>query len=298
MRLRYTYQPFHARVLLDQLLGFGRIITTRVPISAGSTQLSRDPVFIVSAGHFGTTLLRSMLVAGGQIAIPTETQIIHKLAVLFNTTRSMGWEDHARLIIAAFESHRYFPLWQVNLSEAYKKVLVLPKNERSLARIIDEVYLTYAAQAFPGAIVWGDQSPLHTFYLPDINRIFPKTRYIHMLRDGRDVTSSLVVRFGDDHLFESVLRWKTSLNRIKHFKKIILPAQFLEIRYEALMTDPKKVLQQVCQFTTIDFSPVMLDYWKLPSTIEHKYEVFHKNLEKPVFNSSIGKWKEKLNPNQ
>lgn len=239
-----------------------------------------------------------MLVAGGQIAIPAETQIIHRLAVLFLTTRSLGWEDQARLVIAAFESHKFFPLWQINLSDVYRKVFALPEQERSLARIIHEVYKSYAAQAFPGAKTWGDQSPLHTFYLPYINRIFPRARYIHMLRDGRDVTASLVSRFGDDHLFESVLRWKTSLKRVKQLQKIVAPGQFIEVRYETLVREPEFTLNQISKFIGIDFSTAMLDYWKLPSTIEHKYDSYHRNLEKPVFDSSIGKWKEVLNSSQ
>jgi len=42
----------------------------------------------------------------------------------------------------------------------------------------------------------------------------------------------------------------------------------------------------------------MLDYWKLPSTIEHKYFSHQKNLGKPVFTSSIGKWRKHLTPAQ
>jgi hypothetical protein len=280
------------------LNGIWRSSAKRFPLAAEPGQLRSSPVFIIGAGRSGTTLLRSMLVASGQIAIPAETQIIHRLAILFNTSRSLGWEDQARLVIAAFESHRFFPLWQVDLAEVYPKVLALPKQERSLARIIDEVYTSYAAQAFPRAKVWGDQSPLHTFYLPYIHRIFPQARYIHMLRDGRDVTASLVSRYGDGHLFESVLRWKTSLKRVKQLQGIISPDQFIEIRYEALVRQPELTLSQVCKFIGIDYSPSMLDYWKLPSTIEHKHYSYHKNLEKPVFDSSIGKWKEVLNLSQ
>ncbi len=296
--LRYTHFPLPIRAGLNYLTGLKRLLTDHYPLASRPGQLSCDPVFIIGAGRSGTTLLRSMLVAGGQIAIPTETQIVHKMALLFKTTRSLGWADQARLVIAAFESHRFFPLWQVNLGGVYQKILALPKNERSLARIIDEVYMTYAAQAFPGAKMWGDQSPIHTFYLPYIKRIFPQARYIHMLRDGRDVTASLVSRFGEDHLYESVLRWKTSLKRINQFRKQIQSRQYLEVRYEDLVREPEQVLQQVCQFIGIDYSTVMLDYWKLPSTIEHKYDSYHKNLEKPVFDSSIGKWKEVLSAEQ
>ena len=297
-RLRYTYFPMVISEFAASIEKFGNTFGKHYPLFRERDLKFDQPVFIIGAGRSGTTLLRSMLVAGGQIAIPPETQIVHKMALLFKTTRSLGWADQARLVISAFESHRFFPLWQVNLGGVYQKILALPKNERSLARIIDEVYMTYAAQSFPGAKVWGDQSPIHTFYLPYIKRIFPQARYIHLLRDGRDVTASLVSRFGENHLYESVLRWKTSLKRINQFRKQIQSRQYLEVRYEDLVREPEQVLQQVCQFIGIDYSTVMLDYWKLPSTIEHKYDSYHKNLEKPVFDSSIGKWMEVLNAEQ
>jgi hypothetical protein len=239
-----------------------------------------------------------MLVAGGQIAIPAETQIIHKLATEYKTTYGLGWEDQARLIIATFESHRFFPLWQVNLADAYQKALALPEEERSLARVIDEVYMTYSTQAFPGAKIWGDQSPLHTFYLPYIKKIFPQAKYIHLLRDGRDVVASLVTRFGNDHLYEAVLRWKTSIKRTNQFQEQISPSQYVEVRYENLVREPEPTLRQVSDYIGIEYSPRMLDYWKLPSTIEHKYDSYHKNLEKPVFVSSIGKWQDILTSDQ
>jgi len=296
--LRYTYFPAPIRAGFNYLNGLKKFFAERYPLAAQPGQLSCDPVFIIGAGRSGTTLLRSMLVAGGEIAIPTETQIVHKMAVLFETTRSLGWNDQASLVISAFESHRYFPLWRIDMASAYQKVLALPKKERSLARIIDEVYMTYASQAFPSASVWGDQSPMHTFYLPYIVRIFPRARFVHMLRDGRDVTASLVSRFGNGHLYESVLRWTTSLKRIEQLRKRISTSQFIEIRYEDLVNEPEEVLMRLCLFIGIEYSNTMLDYWKLPTTIEHKYESFHKNLEKPVFDSSIGKWKEVLDSEQ
>lgn len=297
-RLRYTNFPMSLRILLTNIGKVGHAFSKHYPLYLDSDQQGSQPVFIISSGRSGTTLMRSMLVAGGQIAIPAETQIIHMVLVKFKTMRGFSWEDQARLTISSFESHQNFPLWQTNLSPVYQKVLNLPEEERSLARIINEVYMTYAAQAFPNARIWGDQSPIHTFYLSYINKVFPNARYMHLLRDGRDVVSSMVTRHGNDYLFEAVLRWKTSLKRIHDFQKLILPSQYLEVRYENLVREPELVLLKVSDFIGIEYNPRMLDYWKLPSTIEHKYKPFHQNLGKPVFDSSIGKWQERLTVEQ
>lgn len=294
IRLKYAQVPMALRELSRLAGKLGNALGRHYPLYRDTDLQAEQPVVIISSGRSGTTLMRSMLVAGGQIAIPAETQIIHTLPIKFRTTRGLSWEDQVRLVIASFESHRNFPLWQVNLGDAYQKALALPENERSLARIINEVYFTYAAQAFPEAKVWGDQSPIHTFYLPYIKKVFPKARYMHLLRDGRDVVSSMVTRHGDDYLFEAVLRWKTSLTRISHFQQGLTPDQYIEVRYENLVREPEPTLQKVCDFIGIEYTQRMLDYWKLPTTIEHKYKSFHENLGKPVFDSSIGKWRERL----
>ena len=296
--LRYSQIPMEIRELASVIGTIGKSPEKYYPLFCETDQIFEQPVFIISSGRSGTTLMRSMLAAGGQIAIPAETQILHTLPIKYNATRSQGWDMQVRSIVASFESHHNFPLWQVNLADAYGKLLVLPENERSLARIIHEVNFAYAAQAFPESEVWGDQSPLHTFYLPTINRVFPMARYMHLLRDGRDVVSSMVTRHGDDYLFEAVLRWKTSLRRINQFRKGLSTDRFIEIRYENLVREPELTLQKVCDFIGIDYTQRMLDYWKLPTTIEHKIESFHENLGKPVFDSSIGKWRERLTKQQ
>ena len=121
---------------------------------------------------------------------------------------------------------------------------------------------------------------------------------MHLLRDGRDVISSMVERHGGDYIHEAAYRWKTSIRRTHEIQKRLPPEQYLEVRYERLATDSENTLKEICMFLEVEYKAAMLDYWKLPSTIEHKFKSFHKNLEKPVFSSSIGKWRERLNPVQ
>lgn len=298
VRLKYSYLPFQVRFALERVISYYRMLHKPYPTASKNDQLASQPLFIISCGRSGTTLMRSMLVAGGQIAIPMETQILHLLPMKFISARRGGWKEQVRTVISSFEIHPNFPLWNTNLANAYQNAIALPDEERSLSRIIDEVYMTYANHAFPQAKIWGDQSPLHTFYLPYIHRIFPNAKYLHMIRDGRDVVTSLVTRFGDGFLFEAVHRWLVSIKRTQQFQRKISPDQYMEVRYEELVRDPENTLKKVCAFIGIDYSPIMLDYWKLPSTVEHKHKSFHVNLGKPIFESSIGKWKDILSPVQ
>lgn len=295
---KYWCPPLWMKGLIKQTGNVYRSIFERYPLSDQANSLSCDPLFIISAGRSGTTLLRSMLVASGSIAIPPETQIIHNLAIKFNAMQGQGWEGLTKTLIAEFESHHYFKLWSSNLSPVYQTVLHLPKNERSLARLIDEVYKTYADQQFPNALMWGDQSPIHTFYLPYIERIFPDAKYLHLLRDGRDVVASYTQSHGQSYFYEALFKWKESINRVKKLQDKLDYRQFIEIRYESLVNDPELTLQAISQFIGLEYNVKMLDYWKLDSTIESKLFNHHRNLEKPVFSTSIGSWKKRLSKEQ
>jgi len=292
--IKYMYLPLISRVFLRYKDIILNDLTKFYPLASRSDSLSCNPFFIISAGRSGTTLLRSMLAASNHVAVPPETHYLPSLPGKFIAYRGLGWEDLSRLMISNFESHHHFYLWQMNMAPAYQKIINLPRNERTLAKIIDEVYMAYAAQMFPDAKIWGDQSPINTFSLPYLNRLFPEAKYIHLLRDGRDVVSSMVKQMGDRYIYEAIIRWKTSIKRTRQFQKVIDANQYLEVRYEDLVQEPEQNLEEISLFLGIEYTPRMLDYWKLPSTIEHKVYSHHKNLGKPVFSSSIGKWKDLL----
>jgi len=297
IKRKYASQNIISRVLYKRLgtllRSFGRAFSLTNPDNK-----DLKPVFIISSGRSGTTLLRSMLVASGQIAIPPETQNIHTLAVKFLAYRGLKWQELSRLMIADFESHHNFFMWDLNFAPLYLSIINLPKEKRSLATIIDQIYMFYAAEKFPDANLWGDQSPIYTFHLPIILKVFPNARFIHMLRDGRDVVSSMVTRHGAEYLQEAVYRWKKSIEITKNFQKKFSPDRYHEVRYENLVQDSERTLRDICRFIGTTYDPIMLEYWRLPSTVEYKHKSFHQNLAKPVFSSSVGKWRERLSEDQ
>lgn len=294
-RLRWRYVPTWVNYFFDTGLALGRMFR-RYPLADQAGSLSCQPLFIVSSGRAGTTLLRSMLAVGGQIAIPPESYVIPTAVRRFLFLQHLGWEDLCRLIVALFESSGDFSLWGINLYPAYEIVINLPKPERSLARIIDEVFKCYADQQFPNSILWGDQSPGNTLHLPRVFHTFPQARYLHLLRDGRDVVASMIEK--GHSLHESTMRWETSVKQAQSLQAKLGPEQFPEVRYENLVSEPARTIGQICTFVGIEYQAEMLDFWQSPTTIEHKHYKHHRNLGQPVFASSVGKWEERLSPSE
>jgi hypothetical protein len=238
-----------------------------------------------------------MLVASEQIAIPPESQVIPKAVRRFTSLQYLGWEDLCSIIVALFEGHVHFHLWDVNMHPVYRTVIELPERERSLARIIDEVFKSYAAQQSAEITVWGDQSTINTVYMSWVASTFPQARYLHVLRDGRDAIASMM-ETGRQTVQVATDRWVISVKKALALQGQLDADQFLEIRYEDLVREAPASLRRICSFIDIEYTEQMLDYWKRPTTIEHKHFAFHRNLAKSVFTGSIGKWQERLSPEQ
>lgn len=268
------------------------------PLADHHGTLSCQPLIMMSSGRSGTTLLRSMLVTGGQIAIPPESHILPYTALQFSALQDLSWDNQMRLVLSLFESITTFTVWETDLQVLYPRLRALPKQERSLARLLDLIYLHYAESAFPQATVWGDQSPNNVLYAPWLAQVYPQGKYLHVLRDGRDVVASYVQK--GDSIERATERWRVSVGQAQWLKKHLPSDCFLEVRYEALVSEPETTLQAVCRFSGIDYTRDMLDYWKSPTTVEHKYHTggYHDNLQKPVFTGSIGRWRERLTDEQ
>ncbi|MFG3442171.1 sulfotransferase family protein [Nonomuraea sp. NPDC047897] len=108
-----------------------------------------------------------------------------------------------------------------------------------------------------------------------LHAVFPEARFVHIVRDGRAVANSLVQmpwwrghhgspgwRFGPlpgDYAQEweaggqclvhlAGLGWKTMMDRYEAVRAAVPPEQWLEVRYEDLLADPRKHLDRILAF--------------------------------------------------
>lgn len=266
-------------------------------LADGHDQLEHQPLLFQSAGRSGTTLLRSMLVAGGDIAIPPESYILCWAALKFHATRRLPWPDQCMTILELFDQSPVFHLWDFDVLGVRHDAFALPPERQNLACLLDLIYRAYGARHFPAATRWGDQSIENTLQIQWLLKVFPEGKYLHVLRDGRDVASSWVEQ--GRPVDNAVDMWLIDLEKVGWLRKRLPPACFHEVRYEELVTDPERALVGVCEFAGIPYRPEMLDYWRHDTTVEHKDDPeLHGNLAKPVFTASVGSWRERLSPDE
>jgi hypothetical protein len=115
--------------------------------------------------------------------------------------------------------------------------------------------------------------------LRSLSTIFPAARYVHLIRDGRDVTQSLATvewwdnhtvwwdgrtplemeRAGEARLWICARNWLRELQELEAGLSRIAPGQILSLRFEELLSDPLPHLERVLDFLGVQFSAAYRD---------------------------------------
>jgi Sulfotransferase family len=213
----------------------------------------RPPVpFIVGVGRSGTTLLRLMLDAHPELAIPPETHFVPELIALFERGDRVDPEE----VLEVITSGRHwgdFGLQEQGLLERLRSAEPL-----DAAAAIATFFEAYAERQ--GKPRWGDKTPIYVKSMREIEGVIPEARFIHLIRDGRDVALSRAGR---------ALRHAAPLPKVaRRWKRRILDAReqghglggYVELRYEDLVLDTDATLRRVCEFIELPWDEEMLAY--------------------------------------
>jgi hypothetical protein len=134
-----------------------------------------------------------------------------------------------------------------------------------LARVID----AHLARSNGGP--WGWKAPPSIFLLPFFARVLPGMRFLHVLRDGRDMAFSRnqnqprrygAAMLGPDVDLESpagaITLWTEVNLAAAEFGERELGERYLRIRYEDLCTDPQPVIARMLGFLELTGDPAEL----------------------------------------
>jgi hypothetical protein len=212
--------------------------------------------FVVGVGRSGTTLLRMMLDAHPQLAVPPETHFL--LAVIQRSGRLRFNARVARRTIVEDEHRRWkdFGLDRDELLARFQAVE--PFNTADALRAF---YGLYAERH--GKSRWGDKTPDYVRKMKKIQNTLPEARFIHVIRDGRDAglsQNARIARRGKDPVppREMARRWRKRI--VKSRIDAAEVAHYIEVRYEDLIGDTEAVLRRVCDHIQLEYDPAMLRY--------------------------------------
>lgn len=120
--------------------------------------------------------------------------------------------------------------------------------------------------------------------------------YIYLHRDGRDVACSFKkAMVGEKHVYNIARRWKFDQNQSLEVKRHIPSERFFEVKYQELITNPKSILENLCDFLDVQFNKNMLEYFNAKESITtSKSGAMWKNLSHPIIKNNYNKYLKEL----
>ncbi len=249
------------------------------------------PIFIVSSPRSGSTLLRLILDAHPNIAIPPPGYLFNMIyPYLYSYGDLNKKENFAELIEDILEAPT-IKKWKCNLNIAS---IISNVGECSFKGVYEYLHVIYMNQQ--GKIRWGNKSPRNVHFISDIKELFPKAQIIHLLRDGRDVAIDIAdADFWPHSLWGGAQRWQECVRAARIFSRELDSDSYMEVRYESLCQSPESVLRQVCEFIGETFAPEILAHHESSSTRSWSQDKTHQATAKPITTEYVGMYKRRLN---
>jgi len=112
-----------------------------------------------------------------------------------------------------------------------------------------------------------EKTPLHAFNIMEILELFPKSKFIHIVRDSRGSVASMLqaskswanVRLGDLNTGKAARLWLSHERQIKRAKSKIPPDQYMQLTFEEMAVSTKATLSKAWSFMGLDFNETLLD---------------------------------------
>ena len=271
-----------------------------------------NPLFIIGNPRSGTTLLRLVVTSHSNVCIPPEAGFVCWFSGVYGAWTQSDWanQNNTQNFLEAVATSKKFETWGLNISDllaAFKTEL--PINYSSACSII---YNEYRKKNKPSASMWGDKNNFYINHVELINELYPSARFIHILRDPRDVACSYIElsRLKSKSIYRPNLpndpveianQWLQNNVSASRSLSRLSKSQRLCIRYEDLALNPKNTLSTICSFLGLDFEDGMLEshlqnkiYHLEPSeTLDWK-----KKTLSPITSSQIGRYKVDLSSEQ
>ena len=212
------------------------------------------PFFIVGSARSGTTLLRLMLNAHPDVAVPPESRFITEL-------HPGGGKVQVDTFLTALAAHKRFQTWDLPIAVVAEELRSTAGDAKEVgyAEAIAAPFRAYARVG--GKTRWGDKTPRYVEHLELLSSLFPTARFIHLIRDGRNVALSYAnVPFGPKTVGKAAALWSKRVCAGYQVGRALLRDRYLEVLYEDLVEDAEGETKDICHFIGLDFDPGMLDY--------------------------------------
>ncbi len=233
--------------------------------TAGS--LRRDPyLFIVGCARSGTTLLHRLVDAHPLVAISPE---MHWITHHFKKWKHPASDGLVTPELASeLAEHKRFARLEIDREE-FEGLLGSgePVPYRSFLGGIFGLYGKVKNKPLVG-----NKTPAYVRSIPGLHALWPGAKFVHIIRDGRDVCLSVMnwdkternagryATWEEDPVSTTALWWERKVRLGREAGASLGPELYHEVRYESLVFRPEEELAALCDFLNLPYDDAMLRF--------------------------------------
>lgn len=248
-------------------------------------------VFIGGCPRSGTTMLGSLLGAHPLGAALPESQF--KIEAVRGLSGEEDAAARARQIRHALRSHR-FTGWHSALSIIDPQELERGSHREQIDSLV-RAYLRTIGRDDAHFVV--DHTPSNKNFFPTLNDLYPDARFIHMVRDGRAVASSVLKKdWGPNTCLVAAYWWLSHLAHGLAAERALGPERLLRVRYEDVLADPEREMASIGRWLGIEFSEGIVE----PDTdgLDVRSQAFNPLAARAPVPERANAWRDMLSPRQ
>ena len=248
------------------------------------------PFFVLGSQRSGTTMLRLMLNRHPRLMVPHESKFMIAFNSRLDEYGDLSDKGNTARLLNDIAQHKAVVAGDL-IADTES---ILSRDVATFPQLIDAIMTEKALQM--GKPRWGDKTPYYITHIDEIWGLFPRTKIIHLVRDGRDVIvsqrniewmSNNLPRLAHDWWWKTTLCHKVGSVRGAKF--------FLEVKYEDLVIETESTLRKICQFLGESFAPEILNFTDtVARNVPKKSQEWHQNSMRAPDPSKLAVWKNKL----
>lgn len=228
----------------------------------------RRHIFVLGIPRSGTTLLKSLLAAHPEIGGSD-----------YESTGIFGIRDIFRYALGELTPAQVKELLDgsTDIIDFYDGI-----TERLLER--------------NGKKIFVDKLQMRSYRLRYVNRYFPNSVFLNIVRDGRDCFCS-AQHHPNIPQAKSAQEFATYWAKGVGMPSKLIPSHRLyELKYEELTADPASVLDRAMRHVGLAFSEEQIQVERYAATTTIKKREVHQNLGQPITTASRERWRNELSP--
>ena len=232
------------------------------------------PFFILANPRSGSSLLRIICDCNSALAVPPESGFLVWWKAKYEQELPSKWKSPEFLdqFVTDVLSSKKFETWNVEHKELLDFIAEVQPATYSEAASL--VYHYHARKRGKQPTYWGDKNNYYIKHLEELIGLYPHARFIHLVRDGRDVACSYKnlkqLTSGSDYfpnltdnIGEIAAEWAENNDAIADFLQAEASANSLLVKYEDLIVSPEETSKTICEFLGVPFDKTMLEYDRL-----------------------------------